>query len=71
MDWLEGIYPVLMLLPAVIGIYCAAQALRDYKAKRYGWSVAGALCALLVIASYIPIETHAVKLEFPPAAVSE
>src|SRR5437868_6936371 len=68
MEWLPKLYWVLMLVPVAIGIYCAAQAVRDFRAKRYGWAAAGAISALVLFAGSIPAQTHAVKLEMPRPA---
>lgn len=69
MEWLANFYWVLMLTPAVIGIYCAAQAVRDFRARRYAWAVAGAIFAPVLFA--IPIPTYAVKLDMPRTMSSE
>lgn len=52
----------MIALLAVI-IYCVVQAVRDVRAKRYGWAAAAALSALLLLT--LPIPTHAVKVDLP------
>lgn len=67
MEWLAILYWIWILMPYVIGIYCSAQAVGDFRAKRYGWAVAGALFAVVLFVSGFPVQTHAVKVEMPPA----
>ena len=45
--------------------YCVAQAIRDFRAKRYGWAAAAAIAAILLLT--MPIQTHAVKVDLPIA----
>ena len=44
-------------------IFCVAQAVRDWRAKNYGWAVAAAISAALLMS--MPIKTHAVKIDLP------
>lgn len=46
-----------------VAIYCIAQAVRDLRAKRYVWAVAGLVSALVLVS--IPIPSHAVKIDLP------
>jgi len=50
---------------ALVGvlIYCAAQAIRDFRRKRYIWAAAGAFAAATILC--VPITTHAVKIDLP------
>lgn len=53
--WLTG-------LTAVI-VYCVCQTIRDFRAKRYGWSLAAALSALLL--STMPVVTQTISIDLP------
>lgn len=44
-------------------IYCAAQAVRDFRSKRYIWAAAGVLAGAAILC--VPITTHAVKIDLP------
>lgn len=44
-------------------VYCVAQAIRDFHAKRYGWAAAAAIAAALLL--LMPMQTHAVKVDLP------
>ncbi|NIJ18349.1 hypothetical protein FHS95_000018 [Sphingomonas naasensis] len=44
-------------------VYCIAQAVRDFRAKRYGWAIAAAASAVVVLT--IPWPTHAIKIDLP------
>jgi hypothetical protein len=48
---------------AWITIYCAAQAVRDFRAKRYGWAIAAALSTALLIS--MPFPTHSITINLP------
>lgn len=50
---------------ALVGviIYCAAQAIRDIRGKRYIWAAAGVIAAATILC--VPITTHAVKIDLP------
>lgn len=50
---------------ALLGVivFCVAQAVRDFRARRYAWAIAAALSALVVMT--VPIKTHAVKIDLP------
>lgn len=52
-------------LTAVI-VYCVAQAVRDFRAKRHVWGAAAAVAALLLLT--MPVQTHAVKIDLPAAS---
>ena len=46
--------------------YCVAQAIRDFRAKHYGWAAAAAIAAILLL--MMPMQTHAVKVDLPMAS---
>lgn len=43
--------------------YCVAQAVRDFRARRYGWAAAAAASAALLL--LMPVQTPAVKIDLP------
>lgn len=49
-------------LSAVV-IYCAAQAVRDFRTRHYGWAVAAALGAIVL--ATIPVKSHVVQVDIP------
>lgn len=53
-------------LIVLIAIYCAVQAVREYRRGAYLMAAAGAACALLLL--LLPIQSHAVKVDLPHAA---
>lgn len=55
---LGAIWPWIELL---VGLYCLAQAVRDFRRHAYAWAVLGLLCAAAL--PLTPIQTHAVKLD--------
>lgn len=42
---------------------CIAQAVRDFRAKHYGWAAAAAASAAVLLT--VPFPTHAVKIDLP------
>ena len=44
-----------------VTLYCAVQAVRDFRRKRYAWAAAAVISAALLAS--MPIKTHAVKLD--------
>lgn len=50
-----------------VTVYCLAQAIRDFRAKRYAWATAAACSSALLLT--MPFPTHAVKIDLP--AVSQ
>ncbi len=47
-------------------IFCTVRTVLDFLAGRSGWAWGGvAICLLLVCALAAPIQTHAVKVDFP------
>lgn len=52
---------------ALVGviIYCSAQAIRDFRGKRYIWAAAGTLAAAAILCVPITITTQAVKIDLP------
>lgn len=50
----------------LLAVYSAARGINDLRAKRYLWAGAGlTLTALSLGAFFIPIQTHAVKIDLP------
>ena len=47
----------------IVGIYCAAQAVRDFRKGNYALAAAGAVCVALLLLT--PIQSHAIKLDLP------
>ena len=45
----------------LIAIYCAVQAVRDYRRGAYLLAAAGAACAILLL--LVPIEGNAIKVD--------
>jgi hypothetical protein len=52
---------VLALL--AVAIYCAAQAIRDFRKGNYAMAAAGAACVALLL--LVPLQSHAIKLDLP------
>ncbi len=52
-----------MIVPLVVGIYCIARAVLDFRSKKYVWAFFGLACAGLIFT--LPIKTHAVKIDLP------
>jgi len=50
---------------SAVTVYCVAQAVRDFRAKRYLWAAAAALSAGVLLT--MPVATHAVKVDLPIA----
>jgi|GEM_PF-2008810 len=49
-------------------VFCLVRTVLDFRARRFGWAYAGlAVSGLLLCALLTPIQTHAVKVAFPPA----
>jgi len=48
---------------AAVAVYCAVQAVRDFRAKRYAWAAAAAISAVLLLT--MPMQSHAVKIDLP------
>jgi hypothetical protein len=48
-----------------VSIYCAVQAVRDFRAKRYAWAAAAAISAVLLLA--MPVKSHVIKIDLPIA----
>ena len=44
-------------------IYCAVQAVRDYRRGNHAMAAAGAACVLMLL--LIPIQSQAIKLDLP------
>jgi hypothetical protein len=44
-------------------LYCIVQAVRDLRAKQYGWAIAAMLSATVLLT--MPIQSHAVKVTIP------
>lgn len=59
--WLTLLWPWALLLVAA---YCLAQTVRDFRARRYAWAVAGIACLALLLLT--PLSSHAVKFDLPP-----
>lgn len=58
-------HPSLFWIAALLAVvlYCIAQAVRDFRAKRYGWAIAAAASAAVLLT--VPFPTHAVKIDLP------
>lgn len=56
--WMVGLF--------LVAIYCAVQAVRDFRRGAYAMAAAGAACALLLL--LMPIESQAVKFDLPHAS---
>jgi hypothetical protein len=50
----------------IAAIYCVARGIADLRAKRFAWGLMGLLSAAVFL--FAPIETHAVKIDFPAPA---
>ena len=46
-----------------VAIYCATQAVRDFRRGNHAMAAAGAACALVLL--LIPIQSQAIKLDLP------
>jgi hypothetical protein len=55
-----------VIVLAVTTLFCLLRAIVDFSRRRYGWALAGLVCAVLLIS--VPLETHAVKFDLYPAA---
>ncbi len=55
-----------MAVLLLVSIYCAVQAVRDYRRRAYLMAAAGAVCALALL--LLPIESRAVKVDLPQAS---
>jgi hypothetical protein len=44
-------------------VYCVARTIVDFRQRKYVWALFGAVSALAFLLT--PVETHAVKLDFP------
>ena len=56
-----------------VTIYCVWQAVRDFRRGDRALAAVGAafaICAALLMLMPMPIKTHAVKVDFPPATGS-
>ena len=51
------------VLLIVVSLYCAVQAVQDYRRRNYLLAALGAACVVLIWT--MPIHTHAVKLDLP------
>lgn len=58
--------PASFWLLALAALFCAVRACVDFREKRYGWCVLGAVCSLAIL--FAPIPTHAVKIDLPMSA---
>ena len=54
-----------MIALAGVALYCAVQAVRDFRAKHHAWAAAATLSAVLLVT--MPHPTHAVKIDLPIA----
>jgi hypothetical protein len=52
-----------MLALLAAALFCLAQAVRDFRAKHYGWAVAAAVAGTILLC--MPVKTHAVKIDLP------
>ena len=59
--WPPLLEPLALL---VVAAYCLAQTVRDFRARKYAWAVAGAVCLALLLLT--PIQSRAVKFDLPP-----
>lgn len=48
---------------AIVALFCTVRAVFDLHQKRYGWGIAGIVCATALLMT--PVETHAVKIDLP------
>ena len=56
MDWWIWVLPL-------VAFYCLAQAVRDFRRRQYVAAAIGAGLAVAIM--FIPIQTHAVKVDLP------
>jgi len=47
----------------MVVVYCMAQAVRDYRAKHFGWAIAALVSAGLLLS--MPFPTHSVTVDLP------
>jgi hypothetical protein len=57
---IDGVWIAVLL---AVCIYCAAQAVRDFRKGNYAMAAAGAACVAMLL--LIPIQSHAIKLDLP------
>ncbi|WEJ98413.1 MAG: hypothetical protein P0Y59_15855 [Candidatus Sphingomonas phytovorans] len=60
--------PIWFLAMLVIAVYCICQAVRDFRRGERAMGLFGAVCAGFIL--FMPIKTHAVKIDLPIATGS-
>lgn len=58
-----------MLAMGVVGIFCIAQAVRDFRAGNRLWAAAALICAALVLLT--PIRANLVSADVPASLTQE
>lgn len=60
---IDGSSPFWMIALLGVAVYCAVRAVRDFRAKHYGWAAAAALSAAVV--ACVPVEGQKISIVLP------